>query len=89
MSPEVSERAFEAAIECGLRPDACAGDGTTARELQPAFGAMPHGGYRKRGQLSAQSRTGVPEMEGMETIRTRFAAGPQPSTRPTPRGAAT
>lgn len=53
MSPEVSERAFEAAIECGLLeygPDACAGDGTTVRELQPAFGAI---GLRR--QLSAKS----------------------------------
>jgi hypothetical protein len=36
MSPEISERSFEGAIECGLRqhgPDACTGDTTTVREL--------------------------------------------------------
>ncbi|HEX9641622.1 MAG TPA: hypothetical protein VGB13_09950 [Candidatus Krumholzibacteria bacterium] len=35
MSPEISERAFEDAIECALLqygPDACAGDTTAVRE---------------------------------------------------------
>lgn len=44
MSPEISERAFEAAIECALLqngPDACAGDSSAVRETPP-------GGYRKR-----------------------------------------
>ena len=38
MSPEVSERSFEEAIECGLLqygPDACAGDATAVRETAP------------------------------------------------------
>ena len=51
MTVEVSERSFEAAIECGLLefgPDACAGDTTTAREALEPFGATPPGGYRKR-----------------------------------------
>ena len=51
MSPEISERAFEEAIECGLLqygPDACAGEANTAREASPPFGEMPPGGYRKR-----------------------------------------
>ncbi len=51
MSPEISERAFEEAIECGLLqygPDACAGDATAVRETQPPYGENPPGGYRKR-----------------------------------------
>ncbi|MCC6766596.1 MAG: putative DNA binding domain-containing protein [Deltaproteobacteria bacterium] len=51
MSPEISERAFEAAIECGLLqfgPDACAGDATAVRETSPPYGESPPGGYRKR-----------------------------------------
>ena len=51
MSPEVSERAFEAAIECGLlqyRPDACAGDATMLSEASPPYGGRPPGGYRQR-----------------------------------------
>ncbi len=51
MSPEISERSFEEAIECGLLrhgPDACAGDATTVRETPPPYGDAPPGGYRKR-----------------------------------------
>ena len=51
MSLEISERAFEDAIECGLLqhgPDACAGDATAARETPPPYGDTPPGGYRKR-----------------------------------------
>ncbi len=50
MSPEIAERAFEDAIECGLLehgPDACAGD--VVRETRPTYGETPPGGYRKRG----------------------------------------
>ncbi len=51
MSPDISERSFEEAIECGLRqhgPDACAGDTTAVRETPPPYGDTPPGGYRKR-----------------------------------------
>ncbi len=51
MSPEVSERSFEDAIECGLLehgPDACAGNTTAVRETSPPYGDTPPGGYRKR-----------------------------------------
>ena len=52
MSSEVSERAFEAAIECALLrhgPDACPGDVAAVRESPPAFGDEPApGGYRRR-----------------------------------------
>ncbi len=52
MSSEVSERAFEEAIECALLrygPDACPGDATTVRESQQAYGNDPlPGGYHKR-----------------------------------------
>ncbi len=51
MSPEISERSFEEAIECGLLqygPDACAGDATAVRETPPPYGETPPGGYRKR-----------------------------------------
>ena len=47
MSPEISERAFEDAIECGLLqygPDACAGEVSGVRETAPPFGDMPPGG---------------------------------------------
>ena len=52
MSPEISERAFEQAIECALLrhgPDACPGDATGVRESGPAYGddAAP-GGYLRR-----------------------------------------
>ena len=52
MSPKISERAFEATIECALLrygPDACVGDATIVQESTPAYGAEPvPGGYRKR-----------------------------------------
>src|SRR5439155_8857379 len=51
MSPEISERSFEEAIECGLLqhgPDACAGDATAVRETPPPYGDTSPGGYRKR-----------------------------------------
>ncbi len=51
MSPEVSERSFEEAIECGLLqygPDACAGDATGVRETPAPYGDTPPGGYGKR-----------------------------------------
>lgn len=52
MTVEVSERSFEAAIECGLLvfgPDACAGDAIRARQEEPQYGERVPGGYRKRG----------------------------------------
>ena len=51
MSPEISERSFEEAIECGLLqygPDACVGDATAVRETPPPYGETPPGGYRRR-----------------------------------------
>ena len=51
MSPEISERSFEEAIECALLqhgPDACAGDAPAVRETPPPYGDTPPGGYRKR-----------------------------------------
>ncbi len=51
MSPEVSERAFEDAVECALLeygPDACAGDATAVRETPRRYGESPPGGYRRR-----------------------------------------
>src|SRR6266480_2785592 len=51
MSPEISERSFEEAIECGLLqygPDACPGASDSVREPSPPYGEMPPGGYRKR-----------------------------------------
>lgn len=47
MNPDISERAFESAIECGLLrygPDACAGDATAARETASPYGENPPGG---------------------------------------------
>jgi type I restriction enzyme R subunit len=51
VSPEISERSFEEAIECGLLqygPDACAGDAAAVHETQRPYGEAPPGGYRKR-----------------------------------------
>lgn len=51
MSPDISERSFEEAIECGLLqygPDACTADETAARENPPPYGDAPPGGYRRR-----------------------------------------
>jgi type I restriction enzyme, R subunit len=51
MSPDVSERSFEEAIECGLLqfgPDACPSAVVLVREAPPQYGEMPPGGYRQR-----------------------------------------
>jgi len=51
MSPEISERSFEEAIECGLLqygPDACAGETSAVREPPEPYGDTLPGGYRKR-----------------------------------------
>jgi hypothetical protein len=51
MSPEISERSFEDAIECALLqhgPDACPGDAHVVRETPAPYGDTPPGGYRKR-----------------------------------------
>lgn len=51
MSPEIAERAFEGAIECGLLrngPDACAGDATAIGEMAEPYGDAPPGRYLRR-----------------------------------------
>ncbi len=51
MSPDVSERSFEDAIECGLLrdgPDACEAMPPAVRETPAAYGGSAPGGYRKR-----------------------------------------
>ena len=52
MTPDISERAFEAAIECALLrggPDACPGDAAAVRESPPPYGdAAAPGGYHRR-----------------------------------------
>jgi len=51
LSPEVSERSFEEAIECGLLqhgPDACAGFASAVRETPALYSSTPPGGYRRR-----------------------------------------
>jgi type I restriction enzyme R subunit len=51
MSPEISERSFEEAIEYALLqygPDACPGESMAVRETPPPYGDTPPGGYRKR-----------------------------------------
>jgi type I restriction enzyme R subunit len=51
MTPKISERSFEEAIECALLqygPDACAGEPTGVLETPPVFGDTPPGGYRRR-----------------------------------------
>ena len=51
MSPEISERAFEEAIECALLrhgPDACPEDLASVWGAGPGFGDEPIGGYHKR-----------------------------------------
>jgi type I restriction enzyme R subunit len=51
MNLEISERAFEEAIECGLLqygPDAIPGDATALPETMPPSGDNPPGGYRRR-----------------------------------------
>ena len=52
MSPDVSERSFEDAVECGLLqygPDACRDGPTGFREMPLPYGVTSPGGYRKRG----------------------------------------
>ena len=52
MTPDISERAFEEAIECALLrhgPDACPDESTTVRESAPEFGNEPlPGSYLRR-----------------------------------------
>ncbi|MBI4305684.1 MAG: hypothetical protein HY678_05130, partial [Chloroflexi bacterium] len=51
MTPEISERSFESAIECALLkygPDACPGDATSVHEATEDFGDLVPGGYRRR-----------------------------------------
>ena len=52
MTVDISERAFEDAIECallGYGPDACSGDATQVREAPPPWGGEPApGGYHRR-----------------------------------------
>jgi schlafen family protein len=51
VSPEVSERSFEEAIELALLadgPDASVAGRTVARDASPTYGESPPGGYRKR-----------------------------------------
>ncbi len=51
MTPKISERSFEEAIECALLqfgPDACVGDPTSVLETPPTFGETPPGGYHRR-----------------------------------------
>lgn len=51
MSPEISERSLEEAIECGLLqygPDACPGDPRAPHEAAAPWGSAPPGGYLKR-----------------------------------------
>ena len=49
--PDISEKNFEATIECALLaggPDACPGDDTSAREIRAPYGTFVPGGYRRR-----------------------------------------
>lgn len=51
MSPEISERSFEEAIECALLefgPDALPSADNIVREASPPYGDVPPGGYHKR-----------------------------------------
>ncbi len=51
MTPEISERSFEEAIEYAPLqhgPDPCVGDATAVRETPPSYGETPPGGYRRR-----------------------------------------
>ena len=76
MSPEISERSFEEAIECGLLqygPDACAGVDPTVREAPPPYGETPPGGYRKRRPEDYRPRA-VPAAARRGGLRPRHAA---------------
>jgi type I restriction enzyme R subunit len=51
VSPGISERSFEDAIECALLqlgPDACPGDAAGVRETRPSWGETLPGGYHRR-----------------------------------------
>jgi type I restriction enzyme R subunit len=51
VSPDISERSFEEAIECGLLqdgPDACPGFVSAVHETLAPYGDRPPGGYRRR-----------------------------------------
>jgi len=51
MTPDISERSFEEAIECGLLqggPDACVGHADAVRETSLHYGDNPPGGYHRR-----------------------------------------
>lgn len=51
MSPDISERSFEEAIECGLLragPDACPGEPAGTGETPSTYGDAPPGGYHRR-----------------------------------------
>jgi type I restriction enzyme R subunit len=51
MSPEISERSFEEAIECGLLqygPDACANGAAGLHEMPAPYGVTTPGGYHRR-----------------------------------------
>jgi type I restriction enzyme R subunit len=51
LSPDISERSFEEAIECALLqngPDDCSTSTTAVREMTVAYGDNPPGGYRRR-----------------------------------------
>lgn len=65
MSPTVSEKAFEDAIECGLLaggPDACDGIHPVVRETGPAYGEGASGGYRRRSSADYdRARCLIPE----------------------------
>ncbi len=59
MSPEISERAFEAAIECALLrhgPDACAGEPAAVGEASVPYGESLPGGLPQ----ARACRAGVP-----------------------------
>jgi len=51
VTPDISERSFEEAIECGLLqhgPDACVGYVSAVHETLAPYGDSPPGGYRRR-----------------------------------------
>lgn len=51
MTPDIAERSFEEAIECGLLrygPDACPGDATVVRETSPLYGDAQPVSYHRR-----------------------------------------
>ena len=73
MSPEISERSFEEAIECGLRqhgPDACTGDTTTVRETPPPHALVAFPGKVEDGGRSytEAGMNGFPEAQTATTF---------------------